>query len=194
MMKPRFTQNASGKNVVVVGSGPAGLAVADQLNHRGHSVTVVEKHARAGGILTYGIPNMKLPKSVVTRRISLMTDEGVSFVTGVDASDPAIARRLSAEYDAVVLCCGAEEPRNIGVNTDGVSGVCYAMEYLHAAADSRFGGRTGRVCAECVREECRHHRNRKHRQRLCGHGAAPGLPERDAAGSERPGGLSRSDR
>ena len=166
MMKPRFTQNASGKNVVVVGSGPAGLAVADQLNHRGHSVTVVEKHARAGGILTYGIPNMKLPKSVVTRRISLMTDEGVSFVTGVDASNPAIARRLSAEYDAVVLCCGAEEPRNIGVNTDGVSGVCYAMEYLHAAADSRFGGQaeyapnasgknvviigTGNTASDCV--------------------------------------------
>ena len=89
MMKPRFTQNASGKNVVVVGSGPAGLAVADQLNHRGHSVTVVEKHPRAGGILTYGIPNMKLPKSVVMRRISLMTDEGVSFVTGLDASEPS---------------------------------------------------------------------------------------------------------
>ena len=142
LMKPRFTQNASGKNVVVVGSGPAGLAVADQLNHRGHSVTVVEKHARAGGILTYGIPNMKLPKSVVTRRISLMTDEGVSFVTGLDASEPAIAQRLSAEYDAVVLCCGAEEPRSIGVNTDGVRGVCYAMEYLHAAADSRFGVQT----------------------------------------------------
>jgi glutamate synthase (NADPH/NADH) small chain len=103
---------------------------------------VVEKHLRAGGILTYGIPNMKLPKSVVMRRISLMTDEGVSFVTGLDASEPAIAQRLSAEYDAVVLCCGAEEPRNIGVNTDGVSGICYAMEYLHAAADSRFGVQT----------------------------------------------------
>ena len=175
LMKPRFTQNASGKNVVVVGSGPAGLAVADQLNHRGHSVTVVEKHPRAGGILTYGIPNMKLPKDIVTRRISLMTDEGVSFVTGLDASDPAVARRLSAEYDAVVLCCGAEEPRSIGVNTDGVSGVCYAMEYLHAAAESRFDGRaepapsaagkdvviigTGNTASDCVatalRQGCR---------------------------------------
>ena len=135
MMKPRFTRNASGKNVVVVGSGPSGLAVADQLNHRGHSVTVVEKHPRAGGILTYGIPNMKLPKTVVQRRIELMTDEGVTFVTGLDASDPAIAARLSAEYDAVVLCCGAEEPRNIGVNTDGVHGVYYAMEFLHAAVN-----------------------------------------------------------
>ena len=135
MMKPRFTENVSKKNVVVVGSGPAGLAVADQLNHRGHSVTVVEKHPRVGGILAYGIPNMKLPKDIVQRRVDLMTDEGVSFVTGLDASDPAVAQRLSREYDAVVLCCGAEEPRDIGVDTAGVSGVYYAMDFLHAAVD-----------------------------------------------------------
>ena len=135
IMKPRFTENVSGKNVAVVGSGPAGLAVADQLNHRGHSVTVIEKHPRAGGILAYGIPNMKLPKSVVQRRIDLMTDEGVSFVTGVNAADPAVAERLSREYDAVVLCCGAEEPRDIGVDAEGIQGVCYAMEFLHAAVD-----------------------------------------------------------
>ena len=135
MMKPRFTRNASGKQVAVIGSGPSGLAVADQLNHRGHSVTVVEKYPHAGGILTYGIPNMKLPKTVVQRRIELMTDEGVTFVTGLDASEPAIAARLREEYDAVVLCCGAEEPRNIGIDCTGVRGVCYAMEYLHAAVD-----------------------------------------------------------
>ena len=135
MMQPRFTENVSQKNVVVVGSGPAGLAVADQLNHRGHSVTVVEKHPRVGGILAYGIPNMKLPKGIVQRRVELMMDEGVSFVTGLDASDPAVAQRLSREYDAVVLCCGAEEPRDIGVDTAGVSGVYYAMDFLHAAVD-----------------------------------------------------------
>ena len=142
MMKPRFTRNDSGKNVVVVGSGPAGLAAADQLNHRGHSVTVIEKHPHAGGILTYGIPNMKLPKAVVQRRIDLMTDEGVSFVTGLDASDPAVAGRLSREFDAVVLCCGAEEPRSLGVETGGIHGVCYAMEFLHAAADRLRGEAT----------------------------------------------------
>ncbi|MBO4367898.1 MAG: glutamate synthase subunit beta [Clostridia bacterium] len=140
MMKPRFTQNVSGKNVVVIGSGPAGLAVADQLNHRGHCVTVIEKHPLAGGILAYGIPNMKLPKEIVQRRIDLMTDEGVTFVTGLDASDPAIAARLSREYDAVVLCCGAEEPRSIGVDIEGVKGVFYAMEYLHAAVDRQQHG------------------------------------------------------
>ncbi len=140
MMKPRFSRNASGKNVVIIGSGPSGLAVADQLNHRGHSVTVVEKHQKAGGILTYGIPNMKLPKDIVQRRIDLMTDEGITFITGLDASDPSIAARLRDEYDAVVLCCGAEEPRNIGVDVAGVNGVCYAMDFLHAAVDrQQFG-------------------------------------------------------
>ncbi len=138
LMKPRFTRNVSGKNVVVVGSGPAGLAVADQLNHRGHSVTVIEKRTKAGGILTYGIPNMKLPKLVVQRRIDLMTDEGVTFVTGLDASDPQIAERLSREFDAVVLCCGAEEPRDIGVETSGIRGVCYAMEFLPAASEKQY--------------------------------------------------------
>ena len=121
--------------VAVVGSGPAGLAVADQLNHRGHSVTVVEKEAHAGGLLTYGIPNMKLPKSVVRRRIDLMTDEGVSFVTGVDAADPKTARRLLAEYDAVILCCGAGKPRALGLDTEGVSGVFYGTEYLKSAVE-----------------------------------------------------------
>lgn len=175
MMKPRFTKNVSGKNVVVVGSGPAGLAVADQLNHRGHSVTVIEKHDRAGGILAYGIPNMKLPKELVQRRIDLMTDEGVTFVTGLDASDPAIAQRLIREFDAVVLCCGAEQPRDVGVDTTGVQGVYYAMDFLHAAVDrQQFGiktnipdaagkqvvvigtGNTASDCvATCIRQGCK---------------------------------------
>ncbi len=125
----------SGKKVCVVGSGPAGLAAADQLNHRGHSVTVVEREARCGGLLTYGIPNMKLPKEIVQRRIELMTEEGVSFVTGVDAADPAAARRLLADYDAVILCCGAERPRPLGADAAGLSGVYYGTEYLKAAVE-----------------------------------------------------------
>lgn len=135
LMEPRFSPHSSGKNVAVVGSGPAGLAVADQLNHRGHSVTVVEKRPLPGGILMYGIPNMKLPKSVVRRRIELMTREGVSFVTGLSADDHAIARRLMAEYDAVVLCCGAEQPRPIGIEAEGIKGVCYAMDFLPDAVE-----------------------------------------------------------
>ena len=132
----------SGKKVAVVGSGPAGLAVADQLNHRGHSVTVIEKDQHPGGLLTYGIPNMKLPKSVIKRRIDLMTDEGVSFVTGLDAAAPKTAQRLLAEYDAVVLCCGSEKPRPLGLDTTGVSGVWYGTEYLKAAVQRHQFGET----------------------------------------------------
>ena len=135
LMEPRFSPHASGKNVAVVGAGPAGLAVADQLNHRGHCVTVIEKRALPGGLLMYGIPNMKLPKAVVRRRIELMTREGVSFVCGVDAADPRVAQRLLTEYDAVVLCCGAEKPRPLGPDTDGVDGVLYAMDFLPAAVE-----------------------------------------------------------
>lgn len=140
-IKRRRPPQWSGRKVCVVGSGPAGLAAADQLNHRGHSVTVVEKEERPGGLLTYGIPNMKLPKDVVKRRVDLMTDEGVSFVCGVDASDPKIARRLLAEYDAVILCCGAGRPRPLGLDTDGVSGVFYGTEYLKAAVERHIFGK-----------------------------------------------------
>ena len=133
LMEPRFSPHSSGKKVAVVGSGPAGLAVADQLNHRGHSVTVIEKRALPGGLLMYGIPNMKLPKTVVRRRIELMTREGVSFVCGMDASEPALAQRLLMEYDAVVLCCGAEKPRPLGLDAEGVGGVLYAMDFLPAS-------------------------------------------------------------
>ena len=135
----------SGKKVAVVGSGPAGLAAADQLNHRGHSVTVVEREERPGGLLTYGIPNMKLPKDIVKRRINLMTDEGVSFVTGVDAADPQVAQRLLRDYDAVILCCGAERPRPLGLETEGISGICYGTEFLKAAVGQRQFGKTPAV-------------------------------------------------
>lgn len=135
----------SGKKVAVVGSGPAGLAAADQLNHRGHSVTVVEREERPGGLLTYGIPNMKLPKDIVKRRIDLMTDEGVSFVTGVDAADPQVAQRLLRDYDAVILCCGAERPRPLGLETEGISGICYGTEFLKAAVERRQFGKTPAV-------------------------------------------------
>ncbi len=144
-VKPRYAPRRSGQKVAVVGSGPAGLAAADQLNHRGHSVTVVEREERPGGLLTYGIPSMKLPKSVVERRVRLMEEEGVSFVTKTDASDPRVAKRLLREYDAVVLCCGAEKPRPLALDIQGVSGVCYAAEYLKASIQRQQFGREGSV-------------------------------------------------
>lgn len=140
LLRRRRPPQWSGKKVAVVGSGPAGLAAADQLNHRGHSVTVVEKDDHPGGLLTYGIPSMKLDKAVVKRRLDLMTDEGVTFVTGVDASDKAVAGRLLAEYDAVVLCCGAGRPRPLGLETGGVTGVCYGTDFLKAAVERQIFG------------------------------------------------------
>ena len=174
-VKRRRPPQWSGKKVCVVGSGPAGLAAADQLNHRGHFVTVVEREERCGGLLTYGIPNMKLPKDVVARRIDLMTREGVSFATGVDAADPAVAQRLLGDYDAVVLCCGAERPRPLAMEAEGLAGFCYGTEFLKAAVErQQFGkdpaipaaeGRdvvivgTGDTAADCVatalRQGCR---------------------------------------
>ena len=146
---PQPPKVRTGKKVAVVGSGPAGLAAADQLNHRGHSVTIIEREEHPGGLLTYGIPNMKLPKSVVQRRVDRMCDEGISFVTGVDAADPAVARRLLAEYDAVILCCGAERPRPLNLNSDGISGVLYGTAFLKAAVErQQFGKEPSAPTAE----------------------------------------------
>lgn len=140
LMRRRRPPQWSGKKVAIVGSGPAGLAVADQLNHRGHSVTVVERDAHPGGLLTYGIPSMKLDKSIVKRRLDLMTDEGVSFVTGVDAADTTVSRRLMEEYDAVVLCCGAGRPRPLGLEGGDMPGVCYGTAFLKAAVERQVFG------------------------------------------------------
>lgn len=140
LIRPHHPPQYSGKKVCIVGSGPAGLAAADQLNHRGHSVTIVEKAEHPGGLLFYGIPNMKLPKAIVQRRIELMTKEGVTFVTGVDASDKKTSQRLLEEYDAVVLCCGAGKPRAPGFSMEEFSGVFYGTTYLKAAVErQQFG-------------------------------------------------------
>ncbi|MGN1414971.1 MAG: glutamate synthase subunit beta [Anaerovoracaceae bacterium] len=119
------------KRVAVVGSGPSGLACADRLNKRGHQVTVFEKEDRPGGLLMYGIPNMKLEKWVVQRRVELMEAEGVRFVTGKDIRTAKDARALMKEYDAVVLCCGAGRPRDLKVpGRDGAKGVHFAVDFL----------------------------------------------------------------
>ena len=112
-MKPRIPKVRTGKKVAVIGSGPSGLAAALQLNRRGHSVTVYEREDRVGGLLMYGIPNMKLEKTVIERRIALMEQEGVVFRTGVDVGKDISAEELQKQYDAVVLACGSSNPRNI---------------------------------------------------------------------------------
>ncbi|WP_319476960.1 glutamate synthase subunit beta [Marispirochaeta aestuarii] len=120
----------TGKKVAVVGSGPAGLAAADQLNQAGHRVVVFERADRPGGLLMYGIPNMKLDKNVVLRRIGIMEEEGVEFRTGIEVGVHIQAEALEADFDAVVLTCGSTVPRDLPVPGRGLEGIHYAMDFL----------------------------------------------------------------
>ena len=122
----------TGRRVAVVGSGPAGLACADQLNRAGHLVTVFERHDRVGGLLMYGIPNMKLEKQFVERRVGLMADEGVEFRVETEIGRDVTAASLREDFDAVVLCVGATRPRDLPVPGRDLAGVHFAMEFLHA--------------------------------------------------------------
>ncbi len=141
-IKPRVPASRTGKRIAVVGSGPAGLAAADLLNQRGHAVTIVEKADRPGGLLMYGIPNMKLPKEIVERRIRLMEAEGVSFLLNTEA-DPGM---LEA-YDAVILCGGAKKPRGLKVEHMDAKGVHFAVDYLTAATRAVLSGAAPSVSA-----------------------------------------------
>ena len=118
------------KKVAVVGSGPAGLAAADQLNRAGHSVTVFEKSDRIGGLLRYGIPEFKMEKRVLSRRLAIMEEEGVIFRPGVNIGVDVPVKRLTAGYDAVLLAAGAGQPRDLNVPGRDLTGIHFAMEYL----------------------------------------------------------------
>ncbi len=126
----------TGKRVAVVGSGPAGLSAAEYLNKRGHAVTVYERADRIGGLLMYGIPNMKLDKRVIARRVALMQAEGVAFVTGADVGRTVAAQELLDGFDAVVLACGAKQPRDINVPGRDANGVHFAVDYLSGVTKS----------------------------------------------------------
>ena len=175
-MAPHPPATRTGKRVAVVGSGPAGLACADQLNRRGHNVTVFERDDRPGGLLMYGIPNMKLEKQVIQRRLQLMEAEGITFCTGMDVGAGQNAKELLADYDAVVLCCGAKQPRDLAVPGREAQGVHFAVDFLSrntkSLLDSQFmdgnyvdprgkrvvvvgGGDTGNDCVgSCIRHGC----------------------------------------
>jgi glutamate synthase (NADPH/NADH) small chain len=134
---PEPPARRTGKKVAVVGSGPAGLAAAAQLNRAGHWVTVFERADRIGGLLMYGIPNMKLDKrQVVQRRVDLMAAEGVKFVTGCEVGKDFPAERLRKEFDAVVLCGGATKARDLPVASRNLDGIHLAMDFLHANTKS----------------------------------------------------------
>jgi glutamate synthase (NADPH) small chain len=134
-IQPDPPELRTGKRVAVVGSGPSGLAAADELNKAGHWVTVFERADRIGGLLMYGIPNMKLDKRIVERRADLMTAEGVTFVTRTEVGKDLPASQLLADFDAVVLCGGATRPRDIRVEGRELAGIRFAVDFL--SSDTR---------------------------------------------------------
>ena len=177
-MKPKIPPVRSGKKVAVIGSGPSGLAVADCLNHRGHNVTVFERDDRIGGLLMYGIPNMKLDKNVIFRRQKLMEAEGVEFKTDCDIGVNVSAEEILKGYDAVALCCGAKKARPLGVEgAEEIKGIYYAVDFLTSTTKSLIetdlmkgtyidakgknvvvvgGGDTGNDCVgTCIRHGCK---------------------------------------
>ncbi len=135
-VQPQPPKVRTGKKVAVIGSGPSGLATALQLNRRGHSVTVFERKDRIGGLLRYGIPNMKLDKKVLDRRIKLMEEEGVVFKTGVDVGKDITAEELKKQFDRIVLACGASNPRDINVPGRDSNNIFFAVDYLGSVTKS----------------------------------------------------------
>ena len=133
---PQPPKVRTGKKIAVIGSGPSGLAAADQLNRRGHSVTVFERSDRIGGLLMYGIPNMKLEKHVIERKVDVMKAEGVEFRTNVNVGKDVKAEQLLKEYDRVILACGASNPRDIKVPGRDANGIYFAVDFLKSTTKS----------------------------------------------------------
>lgn len=127
---PEPPEHNTGKRVAVVGSGPSGLAAAQQLRRAGHSVTVYEKHQRIGGLLRYGIPNYKLEKRIVERRVQQLRAEGVTFVTSAHVGENVPIEALTGHYDAILLCGGAEQPRDLKIPGRELKGIHFALEFL----------------------------------------------------------------
>ena len=144
-VRPEHPRQRTGRSVAIVGSGPAGLAAADQLNKVGHRVTVYEREDRIGGLLMYGIPNMKLGKRIVDRRINLLRDAGIAFVTGADVGRTVEAKALLEEHDALLLATGATVPRDFRIPGRDLSGIHFAMEFLTETTRSLLASNPGEV-------------------------------------------------
>ena len=129
-------QTRTGKTIAVIGSGPSGLAAADVLNKRGHEVTIYERHDRIGGLLMYGIPNMKLEKQIIDRKVKVMEEEGIHFITGVNVGVDIKAEELLKKYDKVVLACGSSNPRDLNAPGRDAQGIYFAVDFLRANTKS----------------------------------------------------------
>lgn len=132
----KIPHTRTGKKIAIIGSGPSGLAAADQLNQRGHSVTVFERSDRVGGLLMYGIPNMKLEKHIIDRKVDIMKEEGVEFKTGINVGKDVSAADILKEYDRVILACGASNPRDIKVPGREAQGIYFAVDFLKSTTKS----------------------------------------------------------
>ncbi len=137
-VKPSMPHVMSGKSVAIVGSGPAGLAAAQQLVRAGHNVTVFEKNNKVGGLLRYGIPDFKLEKQLIDRRIQQMAIEGVEFKTGVNVGVDIPAKQLLDKYDAVVLAGGSEKPRDISIPGQGIQRNLFCNGILNPAEQNKY--------------------------------------------------------
>lgn len=135
-MKPEPPKTRTDKSIAIVGSGPAGLAAAEMLNRRGHNVTVFEREDRIGGLLMYGIPNMKLNKDVVDRRVELMKAEGVEFRTLINVGVDITAKELEEQYNAIILACGSSNPRDLDVPGRNSKGIHFAVDFLKSTTKS----------------------------------------------------------
>ena len=129
-IEPEQPKKRTGKKVAIIGSGPSGLTVANQLNKKGHQITVFEKHERIGGLLRFGIPDFKLNKNIIDRRLDLMQAEGVKFVTNTEVGKTLEAKKLIEDYDAVCVAIGSQVPRDLPVEGRNLKGVYFAMDYL----------------------------------------------------------------
>ncbi len=138
---PQPPHHRTGKKIAVVGSGPAGLSAAAQLNKAGHTVTVYERDDRIGGLLMYGIPNMKLDKEIVQRRVDILAAEGVEFVVNCEIGKDMPAEKLKSDFDAVVLCTGATRPRDLKIPGRELEGIHFAMDFLRPNTRSLLDSR-----------------------------------------------------
>ncbi|MGN0601493.1 MAG: glutamate synthase subunit beta [Oscillospiraceae bacterium] len=137
---PNIPKVRTGKKIAVIGSGPSGLAAADQLNQRGHSVTVFEREDRPGGLLMYGIPNMKLEKHIIDRKIDIMKEEGVEFKCGINVGKDIKASKILQDFDRVILACGASNPRDIKAKGRDAEGIYFAVDFLKSTTKALLDG------------------------------------------------------